>query len=139
MSDEGVSQRELAAACGVRKTVVARWLDPEQPNAMRVHELILVPRPIARSLLERVAPLIGLEVSKAAGDTTIDDHREHLTTLLVELPDVSATYSRVLTTHDGHITNDELLSLEKEVREGRDALLKLARWIDAERAERGLV
>ncbi|HHM12324.1 MAG TPA: hypothetical protein ENJ16_02130 [Planctomycetaceae bacterium] len=133
----GVSQAALASSCGCSRSLVAKWLDPEERAFIRVHDLAAAPPAVVLDLLSQVGQRAGFSVSPQRDSESLD-HRKHLTEILKELSDVGTTYSHVTTTHGGVITNPELEQLEKEVREAQGALAKLAAWIQGDKAKRGM-
>lgn len=111
----GVSQLDLAEACGTKAQKVQLWCDAKRPETPYVADLPQMQRPVAMELLRWAADQHGALVVDQLEASSAADHMGHLHRLLKEGADVSIAYSAALS--DGVVDPVERERLISELRE----------------------
>lgn len=111
----GVSQLDLAEACGTKAQKVQLWCDAKRPETPYVADLPQMQRPVAMELLRWAADQHGALVVDQLEASSAADHMGHLHRLLKEGADVSIAYSAALA--DGVVDPVERERLISELRE----------------------
>lgn len=111
----GVSQLDLAEACGTKAQKVQLWCDAKRPETPYVADLPQMQRPVAMELLRWAADQHGAIVVDQLEASSAADHMGHLHRLLKEGADVSIAYSAALS--DGVVDPVERERLISELRE----------------------
>lgn len=115
----GVSQLDLAEACGTKAQKVQLWCDAKRPETPYVADLPQMQRGVAMELLRWAAEQHGALVVDQLDASSAADHMGHLHRLLKEGADVSIAYSAALS--DGVVDPVERERLISELRESIEA------------------
>ena len=111
----GVSQLDLAEACGTKAQKVQLWCDAKRPETPYVADLPQMQRGVAMELLRWAAEQHGALVVDQLEASSAADHMGHLHRVLKEGADVSIAYSAALS--DGVVDPVERERLISELRE----------------------
>lgn len=125
----GVSQLDLAEACGTKAQKVQLWCDAKRPETPYVADLPQMQRPVAMELLRWAADQHGALVVDQLEASSAADHMGHLHRLLKEGADVSIAYSAALA--DGVVDPVERERLISELRESIRAHRSVLEMLEA--------
>lgn len=132
--DHDVTQQQLADSCGTSQSKTARWVDHRNPEVPGASDIALMPRPVARDLIDWIGQHQHLHAVDRLNCTGVADHIAHLGTVIRECSDVQTEYASALS---GGIDADERRRIRKEIREAMAALGALDKQLeDEERKER---
>lgn len=116
-----VSQAELAVACGVAASKVARWLDADQLDRPAAHELEAFPSDVAVDVLRELAALHGYTLAQLPAGTRALDDVHMLAAAAKESSEAVAAAAACLCA-DGHPSLAQLITLEGETTEAIEVL-----------------
>ncbi len=132
----GLSQEQLAIAFETQQPNVSRWGLPHEPHAPSAAKLAKeeAPREYVREVISAIADVHRLQVSEAAAVVHGDNHAARQARMTVELTDVMRVWAVALA--NNHLSDAELVEIQRELREGIDALSESLAYVTTELASR---
>ena len=124
MARADVSQADLAAACGIHPSKVARWLDPDSIERPAAHELEAFPDEVAVDVLREIARLHGYTLAPLPAGVSSADDVQVLAVAMKESAEAVAAGAACI--RPGLRPDRALLTrLEREATEGIEAMAAL--------------
>lgn len=131
----GIDQQDVADACGVNRSVPARWESKHSDKTISVADACLLPREMGVAMARHLAAQHGQSIVAAEHDETI-----HVGTLCAVMRELhEATEALAAGIADGSLETAELERIEREANDGVAELMRLANTARRLRAQQGPV